>query len=593
MSTFSWLLISDLHLKSTQSKWNQSVVLRDMVRDIEKRKVDFQNISFMIVSGDLAYGGKPEEYLLVETFLDDLIGVLGLSRSDVFMVPGNHDIDRDVSELTFHGTRVEFENAENVEKYLANKNELAILVKRLSAYYEFENEYSKDIIRQTTEDGLAYFSQKFIGDVPIGIVALNSALACGNEADERCIIVGDRPIIDICEVIRKNDVRLIIGVLHHPPNWLREFDQCTFDERFLPMCDVLHRGHLHEPEVKLLYTASSEPCLAIAAGAGYAYRQFKNSYSIISFNPSESECTAVYFEYNSHSGTFSEKTTEIKSLRLRGTIPGGAPEVCAAIRELGGTADKFAPYLAALLLEKITEVPIPMNGQVFFAASNVIDSTQDEDYAKVLKNFLNVRNSLLAYSTDTPLKDRIFACENPILTFSDQIDSFSNIDRKFSCDINRRIENASEFCDLALQPSENTFIAAMKQFAEESDWDGLEIIAQRYITSDLPEVKHSAQQHLCLALANSEDMQKLNDSVNIAEELVLLADAVVDDFYLCFSINRSQGNVQRAEELILKALELFGILPAAFVSAATNFSQETGNKNLMELLGQRNGAQNE
>jgi metallophosphoesterase superfamily enzyme len=95
-----------------------------MVRDIERRKTDYANISFVIVSGDLAYDGKPEQYRLVEKFLDELIGVLGLSRSDVFMVPGNHDIDRDLSELTFHGTRAEFVNAENVERYLANANEL-------------------------------------------------------------------------------------------------------------------------------------------------------------------------------------------------------------------------------------------------------------------------------------------------------------------------------------------------------------------------------------------------------------------------------------------------------------------------------------
>ncbi|OOZ37914.1 metallophosphoesterase family protein [Solemya elarraichensis gill symbiont] len=75
--------------------WSQNVVLRDMVRDIEKRKVDLHNISFVIVSGDLAYGGKPKQYQLVETFLDDLIQVFDLSRSDVSMVPGNHDIDRD------------------------------------------------------------------------------------------------------------------------------------------------------------------------------------------------------------------------------------------------------------------------------------------------------------------------------------------------------------------------------------------------------------------------------------------------------------------------------------------------------------------
>ena len=138
MSNFSWLLISDLHLKSEHTTWSQNVVLRDMVRDIEQKQQGFANINFVIVSGDLAHGGKPEQYTLVEKFLDDLIAILGLGRDDVFMVPGNHDIDRDIGELTFHGTRAEFHNAENVEKYLSNVEERTALLKRLKGFSEFD-----------------------------------------------------------------------------------------------------------------------------------------------------------------------------------------------------------------------------------------------------------------------------------------------------------------------------------------------------------------------------------------------------------------------------------------------------------------------
>ena len=77
MNGFSWLLISDLHLKSDYTTWNQSVVLRDMVRDIERRTQDHPSIKFIVVCGDLAHGGKPEQYNLVEAVLDDE-GVLTL-----------------------------------------------------------------------------------------------------------------------------------------------------------------------------------------------------------------------------------------------------------------------------------------------------------------------------------------------------------------------------------------------------------------------------------------------------------------------------------------------------------------------------------
>ncbi|MBL8810460.1 MAG: metallophosphoesterase, partial [Planctomycetaceae bacterium] len=375
MSSFSWLLISDLHLKSTHTTWSQNVVLRDMVRDIERKKEHFPRIDFIIVSGDLAHGGKPDQYRLVGHFLDDLLEILGLTRIDVFMVPGNHDIDRDICELTFHGTRAEFHNAENVEKYLSRDHERDTLLKRLSAFHEFERRYSDGMARTTTADGLAYISHRMVGNLPIGIVGLNSALACGNDQDKDNVVLGDRPIIDICEIIRESDVRLVIGVMHHPPCWLRDFDQRTFNQRFLPVCDVLHRGHLHEREVQLLYTGSDKPCLAIAAGAGYVWRQFRNSYSIVSLDSSKAECSATYFEYDSYSGGFEPRIAEKQPVSFRGQLPGGTPELSVAIAAIGGSAMQFAPYLASLISDRVTEVPIPLGNRIVFASIKMLEES--------------------------------------------------------------------------------------------------------------------------------------------------------------------------------------------------------------------------
>jgi hypothetical protein len=64
MQPFSWLLLSDLHLKDEHEAWNQNVVLRDLMRDIMARANEFPPIHFVIVSGDLAYTGKPSQYKL-------------------------------------------------------------------------------------------------------------------------------------------------------------------------------------------------------------------------------------------------------------------------------------------------------------------------------------------------------------------------------------------------------------------------------------------------------------------------------------------------------------------------------------------------
>ena len=48
----------------------------------------------IFVVGDIAISGREDEYKESGVILDGLVDTLGLQRSDVFLVPGNHDVDR-------------------------------------------------------------------------------------------------------------------------------------------------------------------------------------------------------------------------------------------------------------------------------------------------------------------------------------------------------------------------------------------------------------------------------------------------------------------------------------------------------------------
>ncbi len=49
---------------------------------------------FVIITGDLAYSGKPEEYKAVHNFCDELLKASKLAQDRLYFVPGNHDVDR-------------------------------------------------------------------------------------------------------------------------------------------------------------------------------------------------------------------------------------------------------------------------------------------------------------------------------------------------------------------------------------------------------------------------------------------------------------------------------------------------------------------
>jgi 3',5'-cyclic AMP phosphodiesterase CpdA len=48
----------------------------------------------VIVAGDIAYSGHDDQYALAGQWLAELTDAIGCERTDVQMIPGNHDIDR-------------------------------------------------------------------------------------------------------------------------------------------------------------------------------------------------------------------------------------------------------------------------------------------------------------------------------------------------------------------------------------------------------------------------------------------------------------------------------------------------------------------
>ena len=63
MRPICWLHISDLHM-SPRDAWSQDVVLRAMCDQIKEQRAKGTAADFILVTGDLAFSGKAEEYAL-------------------------------------------------------------------------------------------------------------------------------------------------------------------------------------------------------------------------------------------------------------------------------------------------------------------------------------------------------------------------------------------------------------------------------------------------------------------------------------------------------------------------------------------------
>ena len=98
MRPIRWLHISDIHLRAG-NEWSQDVVLKAMCRNIGEQRAAGNQADFVLVTGDIAFSGKSDEYALAASFFDAVQTASGVSRERIFCVVGNHDIDRDRPEV--------------------------------------------------------------------------------------------------------------------------------------------------------------------------------------------------------------------------------------------------------------------------------------------------------------------------------------------------------------------------------------------------------------------------------------------------------------------------------------------------------------
>ena len=118
MNQFQLLHISDLHIKEKED-FDRSLVLDSL---IERIKLDINKgfrPEIVIVTGDIAFKGIAPEYRLARVFFDKLLSCLELPKERLFIVPGNHDVNRNEYRPNDIPT---YKNIQELNEQLENEN---------------------------------------------------------------------------------------------------------------------------------------------------------------------------------------------------------------------------------------------------------------------------------------------------------------------------------------------------------------------------------------------------------------------------------------------------------------------------------------
>lgn len=203
-------------------------------------------VDAILVGGDIAFKGAPAEYKVARTWLQDLAQQCGCSLERIYVVPGNHDVDRGVCgrSLAISNAQEAIAGAhadarESVMKLqLADADAGQALFRPLAAYNEFAAGFGCSVFPDspfwTDEVELG-------GGVRLRLFGLTSTLISG---------LGDRDnapgrlYLGRLQTVLNPELDVVNLVLcHHPPLWFADRDDT--DDNVNERAKLQFFGHEH------------------------------------------------------------------------------------------------------------------------------------------------------------------------------------------------------------------------------------------------------------------------------------------------------------------------------------------------------------
>ena len=285
-----FLHLSDFHFAQDRIE-DFNLFFGPLLADVQEFHTNIP-IDYLIMSGDLVDKGGHSFadrarcfWFFKDTVIRPIQEALRMETSQIYLVPGNHDVFRDMDDRYQDiGLRQELDSVEKVNEFIDKDGSL---VNRIRIFKEFE----KDFYRDHSQMSLSYYQSAFMSErkgKKVGIACLNSAWrSYDEETDLHNLLVGERQITRATAFVIKADIR--IALIHHPVDWLAEFDQFCVSTALEKNFNLVFCGHVHRNSA-WTQTALYNGVFISIAPANWIYgirtdsSTYANGYSIIDFD---------------------------------------------------------------------------------------------------------------------------------------------------------------------------------------------------------------------------------------------------------------------------------------------------------------------
>ena len=303
------LHISDLHERAGRENepWRRRRVLGDpWLRHIDELSTEAP-LDVVLFTGDAADWGQPAEFASAAEFLGATLERAGLGPERLFVVPGNHDVDRNVEPACWKAFREAMAKTTDllgVARWMSGGNPppgfdnswRSLISRRLGAYRDWvvNGLRRPELAGADTLLGYRFTLELPSAGYPIQILGLNTAWLCGDDNDSGKLWILDQQLMSLATTPAGDPLPgLRLLLMHHPFDQMADGAQCR---RLLTRhVDVVLRGHLHDEEMET-WSDPDRSVAQLAAGClyeGWRGDQWPNACHVITLDrdrqPSDAE----------------------------------------------------------------------------------------------------------------------------------------------------------------------------------------------------------------------------------------------------------------------------------------------------------------
>lgn len=247
------LHISDIHFKRGEagSQMDPNHHLRnELVRDAgEQCKALGAPPDAVLISGDIAFSGDEEEYAFAQSWFEDLCAACRCETSAIFVIPGNHDVQRGVAKKPL--VQALHKDIKDTESHLRHSKLTGFLTDEdtgrqlyapISNFNDFAAQYFCDLL---PPDRTKVERQFVLNDgSALRVTGLNSAFVSSHTDTERSLFVDPAGF-----TITNEEGITHLVLCHHPYNWLANGQELA--DHLNTVAKIQLFGHEHTSRIDL------------------------------------------------------------------------------------------------------------------------------------------------------------------------------------------------------------------------------------------------------------------------------------------------------------------------------------------------------